>query len=572
MRVAVVDDAGAAIPDAWIEARTGDPLPFLAKTDEHGQSSMTRIGPPPWMLKVRASGFETVSQTVSKASAEATKVTLRRLGWIDVNAVDTEGRAIAGATVLVAGSGLWPARKTQTDEQGHAKVSRLAARHLRFPRDSGRSGLACGDGRGARTRRVEIGHTDPRRRSSRRGACDRWRRRRSRGGVGREPRARRRRALVVSARSNDRRARCGELGPDRARRRIHLGQGRRLRSQDRRRDPSRAVPLGAHRSRARRDAASAMWSTRRGFPVDGASIEVIGTMASGEPIDESPQNVAFRAAHFSWALTGPRDLVPAGELGVMRGPIPGIPHAGAMPAGLLRGHGTAPPPEPWVTRNDGAFRAFPVPPGRVRAIVHHAAYLEGMSDLVTLASGGEASVHVVLHGGGTLEGRVFDDRHTPVGSVRVDIAAAKGSLERTTFTGKRRDVRVCRGTDRNRGLGVSPRRDRRRRGAHQRVAQGRRAQRDRARPACSARCGDGRGQRRSRHRRSTARRCCFSRSPPSRPCVELFSPIARAALSSRMRSVSRFVSRCRAAAARPPSARSRARRRRSRWSCKVESR
>jgi hypothetical protein len=172
----------------------------------------------------------------------------------------------------------------------------------------------------------------------------------------------------------------------------------------------------------------------RGFPVDGASIEVVGTTNGGEPIDESPQLVAFRAAHFSWALTGPRDLVPAGELGVMRGPIPGIPHTGAMPAGLLRGHGTAPPPEPWVTRNDGRFRAFPVPPGRVRAIVHHPSYLEGISDVVKLASGGEATVHVVLHGGGTLEGRVFDDRHNPVGSVRVDIAAAKGSLERTTFT------------------------------------------------------------------------------------------------------------------------------------------
>jgi hypothetical protein len=172
----------------------------------------------------------------------------------------------------------------------------------------------------------------------------------------------------------------------------------------------------------------------RGFPVDGASIEVVGTTNSGEPIDESPQLVAFRAAHFSWALTGPRDLVPAGELGVMRGPIPGIPHAGTMPVGLLRGNGTSPPPEPWVTRNDGAFRVFPVPPGRVRVIVHHPAYLEGISDVVKLASGGEATVHVVLHGGGTLEGRVFDDRHTPVASVRVDIAATKGSLERTTFT------------------------------------------------------------------------------------------------------------------------------------------
>src|SRR6185369_7528078 len=38
----------------------------------------------------------------------------------------------------------------------------------------------------------------------------------------------------------------------------------------------------------------------RGFPVDGATIEVVGTMTSGEPIDESPSRVAFRAAHFAW--------------------------------------------------------------------------------------------------------------------------------------------------------------------------------------------------------------------------------------------------------------------------------
>src|SRR5260221_260399 len=34
----------------------------------------------------------------------------------------------------------------------------------------------------------------------------------------------------------------------------------------------------------------------RGFPVDGATIEVVGTMANGEPIDESPERSAFRTA------------------------------------------------------------------------------------------------------------------------------------------------------------------------------------------------------------------------------------------------------------------------------------
>jgi hypothetical protein len=172
----------------------------------------------------------------------------------------------------------------------------------------------------------------------------------------------------------------------------------------------------------------------RGFPVDGASVEVVGTTPSGEPIDESPERVAFRSAHFSWALAGPQKLVPAGELGVLPGPLPPVPHAGALPARLLRGHGTKPPPEPWVTRDDGSFRAFPVPPGRVRALVRHPSYIEGTSELVTLAPGGEGHVRVVMRGGGTLEGRVLDDRRIPVGGARVEIAAAKGSLERTTLS------------------------------------------------------------------------------------------------------------------------------------------
>jgi protocatechuate 3,4-dioxygenase beta subunit len=144
--------------------------------------------------------------------------------------------------------------------------------------------------------------------------------------------------------------------------------------------------------------------------------------------------MVFRAAHFSWALGGPRQLVPAGELGVMPGPLPPVPHGGALPAGLLRANGNKPPPEPWVTRDDGTFRAFPVPPGRVRAIVRHPSYIEGISNLTSLAPGGEAHVHVVLRGGGTLEGRVLDDRRTPVADARVDIASTQGALERTTLT------------------------------------------------------------------------------------------------------------------------------------------
>jgi hypothetical protein len=167
----------------------------------------------------------------------------------------------------------------------------------------------------------------------------------------------------------------------------------------------------------------------RGYPVDGASIEIVGTTKTGEPIDESPERAAFRTAHFSWALTGPRDLVPAGELGVIRGPIPGIPRAGEAPRPTAAA-------EPWVTRDDGTFRAFPVPPGRVRALVRHPAYVEGASEFVELKAAGEGHVRVVLRAGGTLEGRVLDDRRQPLAGARIDLAATKGSLQRTTFSAK----------------------------------------------------------------------------------------------------------------------------------------
>ena len=68
-----------------------------------------------------------------------------------------------------------------------------------------------------------------------------------------------------------------------------------------------------------------------------------------------------------------------------------------------------------MTRDNGTFRASPIPPGRVRAIVRHPSYLEGVSKMVSLAPSGEAHVKVVMGLGATLEGRVLDDRRQPLG-------------------------------------------------------------------------------------------------------------------------------------------------------------
>jgi hypothetical protein len=165
----------------------------------------------------------------------------------------------------------------------------------------------------------------------------------------------------------------------------------------------------------------------RGFPVAGATIEVVGVDAEGMPIDETSAMADFRDEHFESMLPGPTPLIPMGELGVMPGPIPDIPREGAIvPSGGLGG-------DPWVTRGDGTFRAEPITPGRVHAIVRHPEYVEGVSETVTVRSGGEATVHVVLRQGGTLTGRVLEEDRTPVAGARIELAATRGSLERVTY-------------------------------------------------------------------------------------------------------------------------------------------
>jgi protocatechuate 3,4-dioxygenase beta subunit len=176
----------------------------------------------------------------------------------------------------------------------------------------------------------------------------------------------------------------------------------------------------------------------RDFPVEGASIEIIGTDSFGLPVSETPFLNAFRRTHFDFSLAGPLPLIPAGELGVMPGPVPPIPAAGTRiePGADLWALASAPPPvvPDWVTRSDGRFTANPVTPGRVRAVARHPDYVEGVSELVALRPGGEAHVKIVMLAGGQLAGRVRDDRGYPVDGAELEIASTRTSLVRVLVT------------------------------------------------------------------------------------------------------------------------------------------
>jgi hypothetical protein len=428
--VVVVDEADRPFQGATITVSGGDPLPYVAVTGGDGRARVDRLGLGPFAVRASARGYDDVVRTGIVPSSIPLRIKLERLGAFEVSVVQADGTPAPYATVLCAGAGLWPARSTVTDGEGKARIAGL------------RGGVydlkaMLGDQVSLTELGLELkrGEVEPVRLSL---------------GLGRR--------IVVTVTDGE-----SETAP------VISGAGVVLVEEGLspfpihgRTDSKGVVVLGpiakglaAVSARARgfvprgavpvgdEDTAVRVSLLRggalvgevvddRGFPIGGATIEVVGVDVEGMPIDETSAIADFREDQFELALPGPMPLLPMGELGVMPGPIPGLPRAGsfASMAGASSGGGG----EPWVTREDGTFRLEPIPPGRVQAIVRHPDYVEGTSETVTLHSGGEAKVRVVLHQGGSLEGRVLDADKRPVAGARVELAAATGTLELVTYT------------------------------------------------------------------------------------------------------------------------------------------
>jgi hypothetical protein len=423
--ITVQDDTSAPIVRATVLVDTADPLPFGALSGELGVAHFKRLSRAPWSIKVSAPGFESISRQGLTANST---VTLRRLATVEVVVYAPDGQPSKGATVMIAGPTLWPARSAETDAHGLTRIAGLLAGSydLRATRGDFVSPTLLGFelARGANERvalRLTLGRTVV--------------------------------ALVTETEENNPvvvanadvvlaesgvssfpiRGRTGTdgtvlLGPIAAgpatlgaRAEGFVGSAL-VPVPDTLTGPVR-VPLlrGATLVGHVEDA--------RGFAIEDASIEVVGVDASGLPIAETPALVGFRQNHFAWALPGPVPLIAAGELGVIPGPVPPIPGPldHGQPANAADFVQTPLQIPPWVTNRGGDFSARPVTPGRVRAIVRHPDYVEATSDFVVLAPGGEARVTIVLLRGGTLEGRVLDEHAQPVAGVEVELSSPRAS-------------------------------------------------------------------------------------------------------------------------------------------------
>lgn len=437
LTVSVRDDKGQALPRATVLVTAADPLPFGALTGLDGAAHLTRLGAAPWVVKVSARGYESVTRP--DVTNDLT-ITLRRLGSLEVRVETTTGSPVADASVIIAGSNLWPARRATTDGKGSARIAGLLAGTYDLKAEKGKlvSDTLVGvelergqhqtlvlrvyEGRvvtavvtdGAGDHPVVVPDADVVLVESGISSFPIRGRTGADGTVTLGPLAPG--PAMLAARADDFVPHSGVPVPEPL-------------------DGPVQIPLlkGATLEGSVVDA--------KGDPVDGATIEIIGTDMQGFPVSETPMLMSFRRRHFEWALPGPVPLIPAGELGVMPGPVPPIPPVGGVAALPSTANAAGDDKDsdenaiaPWVTGFDGTFTAHPVTPGRMRALVRHPAYVEAVSDAVTLAPGGKATVKIVLLAGGALEGRVIDDDDQPVGGARVDLTAVKGTRQETTIT------------------------------------------------------------------------------------------------------------------------------------------
>ncbi|HLK35366.1 MAG TPA: carboxypeptidase regulatory-like domain-containing protein [Polyangiaceae bacterium] len=431
--VGVRDDLGAPLPEAQVEvASASDPLPVGARPGTDGTAHVGRLDAGPWRVTARAPGYDDAGARASH-DGEVVTLVLHKLGAIRVRAIAADASVAADARIAVAGATLWPPRTARTDAHGEVRIGGLKSGTYALKASRGdlvsttELGVVLARGEeksvtlqllpgrfvGVLVTDGDASDADP---------IAGARLSLAEGGISPFP--------LEATTDTKGRARLGPVAPGAA----TLGArapGFVARGAVAVPDPS---PPETRVALVRAGALTGRVVDARGYPVDGATIEIAGTDAAGGPIYDDPRRASFQAAHFDAMLAGFAPLLPAGDLGVMAGPVPQIPHGPGAPPGPPSLAGAAQAAEPWVTQSDGTFTASPATPGRVRAIVRHPQYVEAESAVVTLPPAGQAHVEVVMHEGGTLEGRVFDASDQPVRAARVLVAATRGSLERLTHT------------------------------------------------------------------------------------------------------------------------------------------
>lgn len=430
----VVDDGGHAVANASVSVRpeNDDSVePWLLSTDDDGGFSFNTLQTGMQRLTVTASGFEsTTRRSVTTTSDSPLRIDLLRTSTLAGHVRAAPGNSIDGASVVLAGSGVWPPRQIRVGSDGAFQVSDVPGGVYELRAHAGslvaepREGIFLEPGA-----RIDVDLVLAPGRELRGVVFD---------ADGDAPLAGVEVLVTEDALSFAPRAvrtnAAGEFAVDGLRDRPHavsvradgfvavIGQSER--------PGGEVVRIGLRRAAT----ISGTVVDARGNPVRGAQVEISGTTDSGVRAMLSGGALAFQSALFAAQLAGPRPLQQNGELGVTSGgvpPIPLVPSVSGAPTAAVgdftTGFGTDP---------EGRFRITGVPPGRIRLTARHLAYAPAETPTRVVTAGAVLDdVRIVLPDGGVIDGRVVDARGYPVPMVRVELTGENEPYPRGLLAG-----------------------------------------------------------------------------------------------------------------------------------------
>ena len=349
--VAVHDELGAPLAGAQIEATTAkDDLPYGATSGADGVAHVGRLPEGPWRLSARAPGYDQEEARATR-DGQVVQMVLRKLGALKVHVEGPDATDGRGVRVSIAGATLWPARAAETDAAGNVVIGGLSAGSysLRATRGAWVTPpelgvpLARGETRSV-TLKLVAGHFVTVRVTDGEGddaqPVERARLTLAEGGLSPFP--------LES--SSDRRgaARLGPVAPGADALGVRA-DGYMPRDGVTVGDPP---PAETRIALVRAGVLTGKVVDARGDAIDGATIEIVGSDLAGGPVYDDPRRSSFRVAHFESTLAGPAPLLPAGELGVVPGPVPPIPLANGFLASGPPVTVRAAEVEPWVTNGE----------------------------------------------------------------------------------------------------------------------------------------------------------------------------------------------------------------------------
>jgi len=427
----VVDDLGEPIEGAQITIdREDESFPaWVGRSGDDGRFSFDTLHAGAHALRVTAVGHGSVARSGVEPDGESLRITLERVGSIAGLVQDEGGAAQPGATVVIAGSGLWPALQVQTDAEGRfvarsvpPGIYEVRARLDALVAEPRRGLEVSPDTRAFLTFILRPGSTltgiitdadtgDP--------VADAQ--------------------ITAAAEALDAAPRAAVSQSDGTFRLAGLRQV-----------PHRInvfaegyVPVTAleHAPGERLEIALVPGGTLSGIvldadrqPIEGATLEVLGESEDRQPVAMTGER-GFRSAVFA------SQLDPSGmALPVTQGPIPPIPLLPLAPAAEL---GLAVPTQPaerqvalnHVTDEGGRFTIHGIPPGHVQVVARANGHASATTARLYIAAGSTRDdLELVLAPAGTLLGRVVDGREEGVEGVLVEVISDREPHPRVTFS------------------------------------------------------------------------------------------------------------------------------------------